>query len=239
MKPLYCLYSFFALALGPVSVSAQTTITFQGFEGSPSDTWNFTQPIQNMTPPIVPVGDNNYGPGYALTGSNSMRVGGGGTACGNGSANCLNGSATGGGCSDNLNGASVEFAPVNISCYSNVKLSVAHRTHTPCGGGGVGLDTGEQLFFETSSNGGPWTVAASVIGFGDCTWGYTTNPVSCNGNPPVANPYVYNVPAGTQTLAFRVRIQRNRSDEVFYLDDLKLTGDPVPLAPISIQHIDP
>lgn len=243
MKALLRIYSFIVFSLGAWGVSGQVTIAFQGFEGTGADNWGFTPPTQNASTPAVTVGAGNYGAGYAVTGNNSIRVGGGSTPANCGTAasiNCITGGG-GGNCSSFLNGASVEFAPINISCYSAVSLSVAYRTHslTICSSGGSGIDSGEQLFFETCINGGPWTTQASVIGTGDCGWTYATTSVVCGGNPAVANPYQYNVPAGTQTIAFRVRIQRNRSDEVFYLDNLTLTGTPMSLPPVSIQHIDP
>lgn len=238
MKRLFLLYSFAALVLGSPFAEAQVTIAFQGFEGSPSDNWGFTPPSQNNTPPIVQVGAGNYGPGYAVTGTGSVRAGGGSNACGNGSANCINGAPNGSACTDNFNGAIVEFAPIDVSCYTGVSLSAAHRSHVSCPGQGQGLDGPDRLFFEIALNGGAWSTQATIQGNANCDWDYTTNPVTCTATP-VANPYVYTVPAGTQTVAFRVRIQRDRADEVFYLDDVTLSGTLVPLPPVSIQHIDP
>lgn len=238
MKRLFHTYGFILFCLGYGSAAAQVTIAFQGFENTPADNWSFTPPSQNNVAPVVTVGAGSYGAGYAATGTGSIRAGGGSNACGSGSANCINGAGNGGSCSNNFNGATVEFAPVNISCYTGVSLSAAHRTHVSCGGQGQGLDGPDRLFFEVTLNGGAWTTLATIQGTGNCAWDYTTNPVVCGGSP-VANPYVYSVPAGTQTVAFRVRIQRDRADEVFYLDNITLTGTPVPLPPVSIQHIDP
>jgi hypothetical protein len=235
----------FIFQLGFFSAIAQTTIAFQGFEGTGADNWGFTPPTQNTTAPMVSVGAGNYGSGYAVTGNRSMRIGGGSpvNGCSGASSNSIN-CITGGGygnCTSYFNGTSVEFAPVNISCYSAVTLSVAHRTHalTLCPSGGSGMDNGEQVSFETSLNGGPWITQSTILGSGDCGWLYTTTSVSCASNPTVANPYVYNVPAGTQTIAFRVRMQYNRTDEVVYLDNLRLMGTSNALPPVSIQHINP
>lgn len=237
MKKSLYIFTFLCLFTGMFTGRAQTVIAFQGFEGAPADNWAFTPPSQNPTAPMVTVGAGNYGPGYASTGNNSIRVGGGSTACGTGSANCINGSAGGGSCTNNFNGAIVEFAPVNVQCYTGVTISAAHRTHEQCGGQGQGLDGSDQLFFEVSLDGGTWASAASITGSLNCVWTYTTTGVSCNGDPAVANPFVYNVPAGTQSVAFRVRVQRNRADEVFYLDDVTISGTPTPLPPLAIQHI--
>jgi len=218
---------------------AQTVIAFQGFEGTPADNWVFTGPVQNNVAPIVSVGVANYGAGYAATGNASIRVGGGSTSCGTGSGNCINGVASGASCNNNPNGNAVEFAPVDISCYQNVQVSAAHRTHVFCSGQGQGLDASDRLFFEVSLDGGAWLTIATIIGSNNCVWTYATASVSCGGNPAVANPFVYGVPAGTQTLAFRVRVQRDRADEVFYLDNVSISGTSTNLTPISIQHINP
>lgn len=233
---LLIISSLLLCCTGFMSAAAQTMIAFQGFEGTGADNWAYTPPTQNNTAPILPVGAANYGVGFAATGNFSMRAGGGGTACGSGSSNCMTGSSNGGTCMNNSNGDIVQFAPIDIQCYSNVTISAAYRTHIVCIG--AGLDAADRLFFEVSLNGGGWTTVATIIGTNNCVWNYTTNPVVCGGTP-VANPYVYNVPAGTQNVAFRARIQRDRSDEVFYIDDVKLEGMGVSLTPVSIQHIDP
>lgn len=206
------------------SVSGQTVIAYQGFEGLGSDTWNYIPPIQNASTPQVLIGAANYGVGYAKVGNNSMRFGGGSTTCGTAaSPNCVNGQSTGGNCNDNQNGRILQFQPVEISCYNNVRVSVAYRTHVVCSGG-PGLDSGDQIFFEVSENGGPFSTAATINGFGDCVWNYSNTNISCTG-PAIQNPFVYSVPPGRNTLAFRIRLNVNRADEVLYVDDVKLTGD--------------
>lgn len=220
-------------------LSAQQTIAFQGFEGQAQDNWNFTPPTQNPNAPILLVGPSNYGAGYASTGTFSCRLGGGSTACGTGSANCVNGSPSGGSCNNNLNGQAVLFDAVDVSGFTNIELSVSYRTHTFCQG--VGLDASDRVFFEVQLNGGAWQTISTINGSGDCVWTYATNPVQCGGDTPVPNPFSYNVPECTSTVAFRVRILINRSDEVLYIDDVLLTGElgGGGLGPIQIQHIDP
>lgn len=205
----------------PIKVLSQTTIAFQGFEGTGADTWGFTPPFQNPATPQITVGAGNYGAGYANTGTRSMRFGGGSTTCGNGSGNCINGSSSGGGCNDNKNGTEVSFSPISIACYQNVQLSVAYRTHLLCTNQGQGFDSGDNLYFELSFNGGPFTTQATVNGANNCGWAYNAAP-PCGG---IANPYIFNIPPGTQSVAFRVRISVNRSDEVLYLDDVRLSGN--------------
>ena len=205
-------------------LKGQVTIAYQGFEGNASDTWGFTPPTQNPALPQVLVGANNYGAGYAAVGNNSMRIGGGSTTCGTAaSPNCINSQSIGGNCNDNQNGNVLQFQPKDISCYKNVKVSVAYRTHVVCSGG-PGLDGNDQVFLEVSENGGPFFISSTINGFGDCNWNYTSTSVLCD-LPAVPNPFVYSVPLGTNTIAFRVRLKVNRADEVLYLDDIKLTGE--------------
>lgn len=204
----------------------QTQIAFQGFEGAANDNWTFTPVFQNPSSPQVLVGPANYGAAYSFSGTNSLRMGGGSQTCGSGSANCINGSSSGGSCNNNQNGAEVSFSEVDISCYKNVSISVAHRTHILCTSPtfqGQGLDSGDRILFEVSPNGGAFAITSVINGFNNCTWDYSTL-AACSG-PSVANPYTYNVPAGVNNLSFRVRLQINRSDEVLYLDHVSLVGD--------------
>jgi hypothetical protein len=205
------------------NLKGQVTIAYQGFEGNVSDTWGYTAPFQNPNLPQVLVGANNYGAGYAAAGNNSMRIGGGSTTCGNGGTNCINGASNGADCGNNKNGLILELQTVNIPCYRNVQVSVAYRTHALCSGEGQGFDSGENVFFEVSLNGAAYVAAATVNGTANCVWNYATTSVGCAG-PAVPNPFVYSVPLGTNTIAFRVRIKVDRADEVLYLDDIKLTG---------------
>lgn len=216
----------------------QQTIAFQGFEASGADNWNFTPPTQNFAAPILQVGSGNYGLGFAKTGSFSCRLGGGSTACGTGSANCVLGTGSGGSCTNNQNGQEVTFDAVNVSGFTNIKVAVSYRTHSSCQG--LGFDATDRVFFEVQLNGGAWSTIATINGANDCIWTYATNPVACGGNTPVANPFEYEVPECTNTVAFRVRILVNRSDEVLYVDDVRLTGFPggIVFNPILIQHID-
>ena len=206
------------------------TIAYQSFEGNAADTWNYTAPFQNAALPQVPVGVANYGAGYSKEGANSMRIGGGSTTCGTGSANCLNGDSNGGNCSINLNSGQITFEPIDIACYYDVKVSVSYRTHADCTpsnptANGTGMDAADRIFFEISENGAPFSVAATINGFDDCRWDYTNASVVCGTNPSTANPFVYPVTTvGWSTISLRVRLQINRSDEVLYLDDIKITG---------------
>jgi hypothetical protein len=215
-------------SLGVSFLQAQVvTLAYQSFEGNAADTWNYTAPFQNVALPQVTVGAANYGIGYAKTGLNSMRIGGGSTTCGTGGVNCLNGSATGGECVNNKNDDRITFLPIDIACYYDVEISVAYRTHENCiptVANGTGFDVSDRVFIEISENGAPFSIAATINGFDNCRWDYTNASVVCGTNPPTANPFVYDVPPGRSTISLRVRLQINRSDEVLYLDDIKITG---------------
>lgn len=230
-----------ALVLGLLSLVfnallSQVTLAFQGFEGLPSDNWAFTPPTQNLNTPMLAVGAGNYGAGYAATGARSLRMGGGSTTCGSGSGNCIINTPNGGSCTNNLNGQSIEFEQVNVECFENVQLSVKHRTHVFCTGQGQGFDAGENIRFEVNLNGAGWTMVGQLNGNANCVWLYSDNPVVC-GASTIPNPFVYNIPNGTQSVAFRVVININRTDEVLYLDDILLTGIQSVLPPITIEHI--
>ncbi|MFN8395615.1 MAG: hypothetical protein U0176_13325 [Bacteroidia bacterium] len=194
-----------------LSLPAQTVIAFQGGEGSPADNWTF-QSITNaggaIPPGIVPV--------FPRTGSFAIRAGGGNTAGCSSGANCI---AAGGATGCPMHGNTIQFDPINTSCLSGVVLTVYHRAHTFCSGDG--FDATDNLNFEVRLNGGAWTTIQTMATTGDYVWSYATNPAGIPATVP--NPWVYNVPVGTTSFEFRVRATVNRSDEVFYLDDVSLT----------------
>lgn len=218
-----------------INVQGQTTIAFQGFEGTPSDNWTFESPTQATGTEPVLVGVDNYGVGYAHTGNNSCRAGGGSTDCGNGSANCLNSTSSGGGCTDLLNGGIITFDTIDISCYTNVQIEVWHRSNTICVG--AGFDASDNLKFEVSINGGAWTEVGLLTGATNHIWDYTD--VSAGVSSTVANPFIYIAPVGSYTIAFRTNAQVNRTDEVYYIDDVKITGTPGTLPMPTVNVIQP
>ena len=213
--PLHRLLYIMIFLLGFLESPGQTTIVFQGGEGTPADNWGFA-PITNAGGPMQP-GIVNV---FTNTGVRSLRAGGGSNTGCSGGVNCVNG---GGATGCPMHGKAIEFNTVNVSCLSDVQLSFYHSSHSFCSGNGY--DSGERLYFEVNINGSGWIVVGQVGGFGDYTWTYATNPVGniSSGIPQVPNPFVYNVPAGTNSFAFRVRNNTNRSDEVFYIDDVLLT----------------
>ncbi len=208
--------SIIAILCTHILLTAQTTIAFQGGEGTAADNWGFTAPFNAggsalLQPGIVAT--------LPRTGTKSIRAAGGNNTSCSGGANCITGNNPGAtGCS--MHGNTISFNSINTSCLSGVVLTCYHRSHTACSGSG--FDTGESLFFEVSLNGGAFTTVGTLTGSGgEYTWAYTTTPAGQSST--VTNPFTYNVPAGTNTFAFRVRATINRADEVFYLDDVKLT----------------
>ena len=215
------------LILGSNSLGAQVTLAFQGFDGTAADTWIYAPIFQNPTFPQVLVGPGDYGPGYAVSGNGSLRLGGGSMGCASGGGNCINGAVLGGGCNDQRNGNTLLFNTVNTACYKNVQVSIAYRTHILCTSPttqGQGMDASDQLAFEVSLNGGAFVTIATIIGFDNCTWTYGVVPTTCTSST-AGNPLLYNVPNGTSTVQFRVRFTYNRADEVMYFDNASIQGE--------------
>ncbi len=144
------------------------------------------------------------------------------------------------------------FQPRNVSGLENVQLQVYHRVRP---GMGPGLDTQEGAVMLVQLNGGAWTPIARVGGYADHNYPWTsaiggsaTVSVGCNVYQ-APNPVVYNVPAGTNLIAFRVLsvsagncttfnsrmnsgatgYSYDRPDEGFFIDDLRLTTTTTPL----------
>jgi hypothetical protein len=129
----------------------QTTVAFQGGEGTAADTWNYTA-ITNAGGAIT-TGNVAVLP---RTGSRSIRFAGGrNTGC-TGGTNCLTGgsnSATG--CA--MHGKVLTFNSINTSCLNGIQLTCYHRTD-PCASGS-GFDGGtEGVVFAVSLNGGAFLI---------------------------------------------------------------------------------
>lgn len=205
------LYAAVCLLLASHFAQAQVTIAFQGGEGTAADNWGFVAP-SNAGGPLQP-GIVNTLP---RTGSFALRAGGGNTAGCSGGTNCI---AGGGATSCPMHGNTLQFNAVNTTCLSGVQLTVYHRSHTLCAGSG--FDGSDNLNFEVRLDGGAWTTINTMTAASDYVWSYATATAGSPANVP--NPWVYNVPPGTNSFEFRVRATVNRSDEVFYLDDVRLT----------------
>lgn len=208
---------------------AQTTVFFQGFENAAltcAENWGYTN-VLNAGGAVQP----NRVATNAKTGTNSFRFGGGSTAGGcTGGTNCITGGATtASGCS--MHGNTFNMNTVNIAGLSNVQLTCHHGTHQP-GCNGTGFDTGEGVDFQVSLNGAAFFNVLSIRCTNDARWNYLGTQsgnvgftVTTTADPNVVSnfPLRYNVPAGTNTVQFRVISIINRTDEIFYVDDISLS----------------
>lgn len=133
----------------------------------------------------------------------------------------------------------ITFNTVTITGYANVQLSLYHYVN-PVGAvpgtHGEGMDVDEGAVIQVQLNGGGWVTQGAVSGYNNTSWNWSTtggNAFSgCLNTCP--NPFVYNVPAGTNTIAVRVfsthggcpgstAASYDRSDEGFFIDDVRIT----------------
>lgn len=215
-----------ALLLGSAMLQAQTEVFFQGFENDvvacTGENWPYTGGVRNIQ--------------TARTGSWSLRLGRQGES------------------------NSVIFTDRNVTGLDNIQLQVYHSVlpaPNPMGGDGHGLDVREGAVMLVRLNGGAWTPIGRVGGFDNHNYAWNA---ATGGAPSVSagcnvyqapNPLLYDVPAGTTTIGFRViSIGLNgstcatfntamnagttpslydRTDEGFYIDDLRLTTTTTPL----------
>lgn len=133
---------------------------------------------------------------------------------------------------------------INTTGLTNLQVQIYHSVLS---GSGPGMDTREGALFLVSLNGGAYTVISGVSGNGDYSyaWSATSGGIAntCPSTYTTPNPLVYNVPAGTTSIAIRViSIGRNsstcanfntamagttaysfdRTDEGFFIDDVRL-----------------
>ncbi len=123
---------------------------------------------------------------------------------------------------------SVVFANIDISEVSNAVLSVAFASDN--------VDTGDDLWFDISyDNGNSWNGVGSaqlVDGSGnfDLAFGDTA---TVDRVPVGSNPYGISISGLETEVAVRVRFQdsnnNNNQNDFYYIDDIKVTGVPVPV----------
>ena len=141
----------------------------------------------------------------------------------------------------------IAFNTVNVAGLAGLQLSMWHSVRP---GSGPGMDVREGAVVQVALDGGAWITIGQVGGTADhnYTWaspvgGYVGT--SCT-DYTMPNPLVYNVPGGTNTLAFRVLSAAeslpstscpnfvtsmttpvagnyDRPDEGFFIDDVTLT----------------
>lgn len=117
---------------------------------------------------------------------------------------------------------------LDISGYSDVVLSVAFAASGP--------DSGEDLFMDISyDNGSNWTGAGSV----KLVDGFSNTSININStnalNPTTVSSNPWPTAIGSSETQIRARFRLGaslESGEYYYLDDIKLTGIPIPTEPL-------
>lgn len=149
----------------------------------------------------------------------------------------------------NAQSNTITFNTVNIAGLSGVQLRFYHAVRP---GSGPGMDVREGVVVQVALNGGAWTNVGQIGGANDHNYAWA-NPVGgatatgCT-DYQLPNPFIYNVPGGTNTIAFRalsvvggtcaafdanmaagVAGNYDRNDEGFFIDDVALvTTTPGP-----------
>lgn len=155
----------------------------------------------------------------------------------------------------------VTFNTMNVAGLAGLQLTVYHAVRS---GSGPGMDVREGAVMQVAIN-GTWTTIGRVGGLSDHTYSFasttggsgstTCSPATIYQCP---NPLVYNVPAGTNTIAFRafsvsggsncatfdalmggtVGSSYDRTDEGFQIDDVALSTTTTPLPFIWTGAVD-
>ena len=107
------------------------------------------------------------------------------------------------------------FENVSIAGYTNVQVSISFAS--------LGVDNNEDLFIQFSYDGGTNYESAIKLVDGDSNknLAYGTSDAS-------ANPYVHNIPAGNNTVRFRVYCEGVDGGEFYYIDNISVRGTAVP-----------
>jgi hypothetical protein len=146
-------------------------------------------------------------------------------------------------------GTTIMMAPVDVTGYANVQLSVSHASSC---GSGPGLDWGsdtgrEGAAIEVRYNGGAWVVMGRMTGGGDYChfWGSQGGNTGAGCAYTMPNPLLVNVPAGTTSVEVRMYSTNNascassapnfftRADEGFYVDNVRLTTSSPVVTPAT------
>lgn len=149
----------------------------------------------------------------------------------------------------NAQSNTITFNTVNIAGLAGVQLRFYHAVRP---GSGPGMDVREGVVVQVALNGGAWTTVGQIGGANDHNYAWA-NPIGgatgtgCT-DYQLPNPFIYNVPAATNTIAFRalsvvggtcaafdanmaaaVAGNYDRNDEGFFIDDVALvTTTPGP-----------
>jgi hypothetical protein len=212
-----------------IKLNSQISV-FQNFEGT--GTWGFTGGTINTE--------------TFRTGSSSARLG-----------------RVVGSCAGTLDANEMIFDPVYLigsSCPGIFRFYHSVRTSSGSGcGAGRGMDSYEGFAVYVKLNGAAsWTLLYAFSGFGDLSWGWSTNAVNTSNqcaNTPFPNPYVYNVPGGSSSAQFKITTIKgtgsvcgnfgiqavsatgsnyDRGDEGLFIDDVSFTTTAPCVLPIQL-----
>jgi predicted RNA-binding protein with TRAM domain len=116
---------------------------------------------------------------------------------------------------------------INISGYSDVILSVAFAANGP--------DSGEDLFMDISYDNGVTWIGNGSIKLVD---GFSNTPLNINttnvADPTTvaSNPWPTNISSTETQISVRFRVVGLDAGEYYWIDDVKVTGVPIPTAPV-------
>jgi autotransporter-associated beta strand protein len=226
--------------------SPQTGITLTasgaGFSNLISNAFNVTAPAGGATT----VAQQDFGSNTSLT--YTTAVGGLGVfntsnTRGVGSSNCLafyyNDCLTGSGGSS----STATFSQsTGLTGLSNTKLTFAMAWGGPqlagancdnTGFTGAGLDVDDFIRLETRINGGAYVTTFQLNGNSNKQYTFSTSGVTLNHNANQTLSYAsepsaftINLPAGTNSVDFRFTFKTNRRNEIIYLDNFAIQGNP-------------
>jgi autotransporter-associated beta strand protein len=125
--------------------------------------------------------------------------------------------------STNNSDPSVTFTNINLVGYTNVVLSIAYAADGP--------DSGDDLEFWISTNGGTFVKLGYVDGFNNLNFDFGGTPHD-DGTSITANPYTYSVSPGARSITLMIVYNEssgnNNTGDYWYTDDVKLTGGAAP-----------
>ncbi len=208
MKKLLLFLLAFAITGG--LAWGQTTIAFQGFEGSGSDTWNIATGLGNIA---TNTGSADYPANARIrTGTKSWQV--------------TNATAT------------LELNSATVSGYGSVKIIVHLSSTSVTSGNGADASDFIKAFANVDGAGYPATADIEMDGNNNARWDYnatltqttaagTSVTVSAPQGGTNSNNYAtleITIPDGSTNVAFKLIANNNSTNEYWNIDDVELTG---------------
>ena len=186
--------------VGQLSCQAQTLISYQGFDSTISDTWNYTNSLNTGT-----IGTNTS---RFVSSPNSLRFGG--------SNSSISGII--------YNDPSINFSNVNISAYTNVKVTI----HFSCDGT---PDDNDDLYLDVSYNNGiTYTSTKLIDGKNDTSDNLAFSHAASSGIT-VGSSYIFTIPNGNSQALVRIRFDerdnQGNTGDYYFIDNVSLSGTPV------------